>query len=220
MAPRTQADAPITITIPENATPGDHAGGIVALNTAIEATQKDGNVEIGVQRAVGARIYLRVAGPTRAALEVSDVKLEHDRGLLPWTGSGKGTVTYTVENTGNLRQSPAIDIQVNGLFGRDVDQANADGKVDLLPGQKVTLTQPIDGIGHLDHLTATVTVETTEGTTDSAETSTWIIPWLLIAMVLLLVVGAVYWWRRRRRLMRRGLEEAQLAPKITVPSPG
>lgn len=220
VAPLTQVDAPVTITIPENATPGDHAGGIVALNTAIEGTEKGENLEIGVQRAVGARVYLRVSGPTRAALEVSDVTLDHDRGWLPWTGSGKGTVTYTVENTGNLRQSPDIDIQVNGLFGRDVDQANADGKVDLLPGQKVTLTQPIDGIGHLDHLTATVTVETTEGTTDSAETSTWISPWLLIAVVLLLVVGAVYRWRRRRRLMRRGLEEAQLAPKLTVPSPG
>ena len=204
MAARTQTDAPITIRIPENATPGDHVGGIVALNTAIESTQPDGNVEIGVQRAVGARIYLRVSGPTRASLAVSDVKLEHDRGLLPWTGSGSGTVTYTIENIGNLRQTPAIDIQLNGLFGRDVDAAKADGKLDLLPGQKVTLTQKVSGIGHLDHLTATVTVETTEGVKDAADTGAWVIPWLAILVLVLLVAAAIAWWRRRRRAAPQG----------------
>lgn len=218
VAARTQTDAPITIRIPDNATPGDHVGGVVALNTAIESTQQDGNVEIGVQRAVGARIYLRVSGPTRASLAVSEVKFAHDRGLLPWTGSGSGTVTYSIENTGNLRQTPAIDIQLNGLFGRDVDDATADGTVDLLPGQKVTLTQKVDGVGHLDHLTATVTVGTTDGVTDAADTSTWIIPWLAIVVLVLLVAGAIAWWRRRRRLLRKGIENAAVAPRITVPS--
>lgn len=220
VAGRTVADVPITIRVPDNATPGDHIGGIVALNAAIESTQKDGNVEIGVQRAVGARIYLRVSGPTRAALSITGVTLDHDRGLLPWTGSGQGTVTYTIENTGNLRQAPMIDIQLDGLFGRDVDDAVLDGQVDLLPGQKVTLTQKVSGIGHLDHLTATVTVATEGGAEDKADTGAWVIPWLAMLVVLLLVVGAVVWWRRRRRLLRKGLEEAQLAPRITVPSHG
>ncbi len=101
-----------------------------------------------------------------------------------------------------------------------MDQANADGKVDLLPGQKVTLTQPIDGIGHLDHLTATVTVETTEGTTDSRRDEHVDHPVAAHRDGPAPGRRAVYWWRRRRRLMRTGLEEAQLAPKITVPSPG
>ncbi len=218
VAAQTQTDAPITITIPKNATPGDHVGGIVALNAAIESTQQNGDIEIGVQRAVGARIYLRVSGPTRAGLAVSDVSFSHDRGVLPWSGAGKGAVTYTVENTGNLRQTPDLALALTGLFGRGVDTASPEGKVDLLPGQKVTLTQQVEGIGHLNHLTAKVTVTTSEGAAHSADTSAWLIPWLFLIVVLLLIVGLIAWWRRRRLLLQRGLEDAQLAPQLIVPS--
>ena len=212
-------DAPVRIRVPENATPGDHVGGVVALNTAVEETQTQGNVEIGIQRAVGARIYLRVAGPTRAGIDrVTTSGSTDDRGRLPWTGDGEALVTYTLENTGNLRQTPDVDVLLEGLFGRELDRAETQGVVDLLPGQKVTLTQKMSGIGHLDHVTATVSVATPEGATDHASTSVWVIPWLLILALVLLGVGLFWYWRRRRTRVRKGLARAEQAPKITVPS--
>ena len=115
---RTQVDIPVTIRIPRNATPGDHVGAVVAMNVDVESTDTDeSGFEVGIQRAVGARMYVRVSGPTTPAVDVSDIRLEHDRGALPWSGSGKGTVSYTVENTGNVRLAPRAVIELSGMTG-------------------------------------------------------------------------------------------------------
>ena len=149
---------------------------------------------------------------------MDDVRLTEHRGGCRGPGDGEALVTYTLENTGNLRQTPDVDVLLEGLFGRELDRAETEGVVDLLPGQKVTLTQKMSGIGHLDHVTATVSVATPEGATDHASTSVWVIPWLLIVALVLLGVGLFWYWRRRRTMVRKGLARAEQAPKITVPS--
>ena len=64
LKPKASVNVPFTMTVPAGATPGDHVGGIVALNPVAtgEQTTADGAV-IQVQQAVGVRIYTRVKGP-------------------------------------------------------------------------------------------------------------------------------------------------------------
>ncbi|MBD3926744.1 DUF916 domain-containing protein [Nocardioides cavernae] len=218
VAGRTQADVPFTIKVPDNATPGDHVGGVVALNTAIEGTQDADDLKIGVQRAVGARLYLRVAGPVTPDVTVTEVGLDHERGWLPWTGSGNGTVTYTIENTGNVRLAPGTVIALTGLFGRELDTVRPEALVDLLPGQTVTLTEAVTGIGFLDRVTTSVSLEISEGVGDTGQTVSWVIPWLAMALLALLLVGAAWWWRRRRNERQRSFDSVRDAPLITVSS--
>src|SRR5205807_991078 len=56
-----RATVPFTLRVPEGAAPGDHPGALVALDEHID--NGDGSLALGVQRAVGARVYLRVGGP-------------------------------------------------------------------------------------------------------------------------------------------------------------
>ncbi|PJJ56357.1 uncharacterized protein DUF916 [Mumia flava] len=216
VAKKTQVDVPITIRIPDNATPGDHVGGIVALNGAVEGTTEADGLEVGLKRAVAARLYLRVSGPTMPAVEVTDIELEHDRGALGWTGSSSGTVSYTVTNTGNLRLSPQSVITLSGLPSRELDAVESAGVVDLLPGQSARLNAEVEGIGPFDRVTTTVTLTTAEGIGDVGETTTWVVPWVLIAVVLALLALGAWWWLHRRAERRRAFEALENAPTLTV----
>jgi WxL interacting protein linking bacterial and host surfaces len=216
LAGRTQVDVPFTLTVPKNATPGDHIGGVVAMNNAVEGTDDSSGVNIGIQRAVGARLYLRVAGPTTPGLAVSDVHLEADRGAMPWTGSGSGTVTYTVTNTGNVRLSPTATVTVSGA-GHEVDTVEEGALVDLLPGQQVNLSSTVEGIRWFDRLTTEVVVTSPEGATARDSDTVWLTPWSGIALGLLLLLGLGALVVRRRSALRRRMQAAEQAPVISVP---
>lgn len=218
VAPRTQVDVPFTIKVPDNATPGDHVGGVVAMNTQVEATEEGAGFAVGVQRAVAVRAYVRVSGTTTPGLAVDDVRLDTDRGMLPWSGEGDGEVTFTVENIGNLRLSPRSTVTVTGAGGRSVATVESDALVDLLPGQKVTLTVPVSGIAWADRLTTVVGVTTPEGATSEARDVSWLTPWPGLLGIALLLAAGVAALVRRRTALRRGLQAAERAPLITVPA--
>ena len=148
----------------------------------------------------------------------ADVRLEHDRGWLPWTGSGKGTVTYTVREHRQHSGSPLrARVELTGLFGRDIDKATAGALVDLLPGQTVTMTQAVERHRHPrpgHHLG-----DLGGGGGDQRQaspSSTWIVPWLLLALLLIVLAGGLWWWQRRRAEPRRGADAVEKAPRITV----
>ncbi len=213
---RTQVDVPVIVKIPRNAAPGDHVGGVVAMNVSVESTEKDAEgIEVGVQRAVGARMYVRVAGPTTPALEVENVTLQHDRGLMPWTGSGSGSVSYTVKNTGNVRLSPEAVVDLEGLSG-EIASFDGKGLTDLLPGETARVNQQVDGIPSFGKVTATVTVTTTDGPTDQAATSTWLVPWPALLVLLTLIAVALWLIRRHRDTGGRRVATAEDAPQLTV----
>lgn len=115
--PHSAVTVPYTLTVPADADPGDHPGALVALDERIAPGGK-GSVAVGVQRAVGARVYLRVHGPTVPALAVEDVTLDQDRPLVPGTRTSSALVSYTLHNRGNVTLNPKVVLKAQGLFGR------------------------------------------------------------------------------------------------------
>jgi hypothetical protein len=59
-------------------------------------------VGVGVDRRLGSRVYLRVSGALAPALQMSDVKIDHNGTLNPF-GDGSVRVSYVVTNVGNVR---------------------------------------------------------------------------------------------------------------------
>ncbi len=211
---RTQVDVPLKIRIPKNATPGDHVGGVVAMNVAVESQKETGAVDVGIQRAVGARAYVRVSGTISPGIEVSGVRVDHDRGALPWSGSGKGEVSWTVENTGNARLSPETTITVDGLGEKKV--ADIPKLVDLIPGQKIRVNEKISGISWIGSSDVTVKVDAGDGLVDSVTVSVWAVPWVGLLGGLLLLAALVALALRRSGVMQRKLKAAENAPKIEI----
>jgi hypothetical protein len=194
--PRTRNNIPFTITVPLNAAPGDHVGGIVALDD--EARGGNGqSVGIAVRRAKGVRIYVRVEGPVQPGVAVTDVQLAASGNPLaaPIDGPSRADASFVIVNTGNVTLRPRIAVKVTDLFGRVVYQDTVDGDNEILPGQRAQKNVPIDdlsGFGPRYRLTVTADDGTTTG---SGSGTAWVPPWLLLIAVLL-VVGAVVFWRR------------------------
>ncbi|MEU8763953.1 DUF916 domain-containing protein [Streptomyces sp. NPDC048659] len=196
--PHSAVTVPYTLTVPADAEPGDHPGAVVALDERI-AKGSGGSVALGVQRAVGARVYLRVGGPTVPALGVEDVTLRQDRPLVPGAGTSTAVVSYTLHNRGNVTLSPRVALKAQGLFGRtllarDLDRLPAE----LLPRQKIRLTERWTGSPQLDWGELTLTA-TAKGVRESAGVSFLALPWLPLAVLVAGGTAGVLGLRIRRR---------------------
>ncbi|MEU9144879.1 hypothetical protein [Streptomyces sp. NPDC048349] len=154
--PRTRAVVPFTLTVPPGSPPGDHPAAVVAA---------EGGHEVGV------RVHLRVSGPALAALTVEDVAV---RGRGP-----SAVVAYTLVNRGNVALAPDLALRAEGLFGDVPGRTGRALPVELLPGQRVELTEPWPGAPALDRVRVTLTVSAPGGARAVASGSRWLVPWNL-----------------------------------------
>ncbi|HET6858898.1 MAG TPA: hypothetical protein VFH94_17635 [Streptomyces sp.] len=184
--PRTRAEVPFSVTVPPGATPGDHPGAVVVS---------------GGGREVGVRIHLRVSGPTLAALTVEDVKVGE---------SGDGAIVrYALVNRGNTALTPRLALRADGVFGELLRRDARALPVELLPGQRVELTEPWPEVPDLDRAHVRLTVTAAGGAHGEATAARTFVPWSAVAgagLALLAAGGAAARLVRRRR--RPGPETA------------
>ncbi|MCC0097845.1 hypothetical protein K7B10_24325 [Streptomyces flavotricini] len=152
--PRTRAVVPFTVTLPPASLPGDHPAAVIAA--------ADG-------REVGVRVHLRVGGPTLAALTVEDVSVR-GRGA-------RAVVAYTLVNRGNVALAPELALRAEGLFGEVPGRTARALPVELLPGQRVSLTEPWPGAPVLDDVDLTLTVTAPGAAPATATASARFVPW-------------------------------------------
>jgi Bacterial protein of unknown function (DUF916) len=142
VAPDRAVTIPITITIPQDATPGDHTGGILAASAALSSGEGGGSVLL--DRRTGTRLFIRVAGPIRAELAVENLSSKYAGSPNPLGGSSE--VTYRIQNRGNIRLSGTHFVKVEGPFGLGTSTSTPVEFPLLLPGQGVDVTAQIDRI--------------------------------------------------------------------------
>ncbi|WP_042375326.1 COG1470 family protein [Streptacidiphilus neutrinimicus] len=215
--PRTRADIPFSLTIPTTAEPGDHPGAIVAIETDVEATTQQGGLAVGIERAVGARIYLHVTGHAVPALSVDAVSVQHSAPLVPGFGANRGTLHYTLTNHGNVTLHPSVEVSETGWFGSVYHRPPTGSGIELLPGQSVQLTLALPAQPQFGGVS--VTVKASDGGTAAQGQGGYLaVPWLLVAVVLLLLVAVGVWLRLRakgrrphRAGRRRSPEPAEVA---------
>ncbi|MFF3611537.1 WxL protein peptidoglycan domain-containing protein [Streptomyces sp. NPDC002580] len=198
------AEIPFTLTVPSDATPGAHVGGIVALNNAVEQAGRDAGVDLGIQRAIAVRVQLTVAGPLTPGVTVRDVRLAHRPSGVPFR-SGRATLRYTVVNTGNTVVRPTARPRVTGLFGRTLKTFRAARLPVLLPGQSTVMTVAWSDPPPLDFADTSVRVNAKGVPGASAESGSVLLAWATLAALLAalaLLALALSRVRRRRRVLR------------------
>lgn len=214
--PKGRKDVPFSVKVPADATPGDHVGGIVALNTAVEGVQKEGKVQVGVKRQVGARLYFRVPGPVTPGLSVEDVKVSRAAPLLPWVKDARAKITYSLVNRGNVVVEPKVTVSAEGLFGRTVlDRPARELKLVLLPGQRIELTEEWADAPQSDWVTVHITAGASAYPDLVSESATdfLAVPWPALGSVLVLA-GAAIALRVVRRRRRDGSERPESVPDL------
>ena len=204
---------PFTLSVPANATPGDHTGGIV---TSLVTDGTGG--QVSVDRRLGSRVYIRVAGDLAPALTVTDVSVVYDGTLNPAAG-GTATVTYTVTNVGNARLKAHQAVRVSGPLGLLGAAATPGDLPELLPGNSVTRTEQVTGVPPTVRSNVEVALDPYDSVSDgsapfattSGTAATWSPPWgqlLVLLVVAALVVAAVLLRRRRRAAVQTAIDTA------------
>jgi hypothetical protein len=210
-----------SVSVPTNASPGDHAGGITV---ALTAKGTGSGVSENLVQRVGYRVYVRVSGAVHPNLSIQNLTATYNGGAFanPLSGSGSVTVKYRVYNSGNATLGAKQTIAVKPTRGSAQTVVSATQSVStpkgalldvplLLPGSFIDVTQVIKGVtpGYKVNIKVTLTPVVPLGQSDpsagpfTASTSIWAITWLpvtAIGVLLLLGLGFGLWrWRLRRR---------------------
>jgi hypothetical protein len=180
-------DVPFELAVPEDATPGDHAGGIVAASVVPDAAVTPDGGRVAVVREVGVRVYARVTGRTVKRASVSSIRVQRVEPVIPFvTGRGRTTIDFEVRNTGNARLDLTSDVEVTDVLGRTIKRFPRARMPDLLPDAVVPVHLSWNAAPPVGRVTAHVTL-TAPGVHAASSTSTWAAPWAPAAVV---VVGA------------------------------
>ncbi len=213
---------PFSVSVPDDAPPGDYAAGIVA---AMRVESAEGVV---TERRLGARILLRVSGDLAPALSVTDVSITYDTPVNPLAADA-ADVTFTVTNEGNTRLAAEATVTVTGPFGIAPLRVGSGALSELLPGSSLEHTVRVADVRALVLLTADVTVDAavvarpgddpdalpSVAAQDGAAT-TVAVPWsaLAVLVALLALVGWRVAARRRRRRQHRAEIDAAVAAAL------
>lgn len=211
---------PFTIAVPQQATPGDHTGGMIAA-VAIPHRNDKGQTVLQYQR-IAVPMELRVSGAMHAGVQVQSISGGFNDSLNPF-GNGSATISYTVANAGNVRQSGSAVVSISGAFGQSAT-LKAVKLPTVLPGDSVRLSVTIGGLFPVGPMTTHVTVTPgwpprtpalpTPAPPTSGSGSLFAMPWSLVGLIVLLVAIGVGLWRLLRwRGREHRLEVAAAAAK-------
>jgi hypothetical protein len=159
-----------------------------------------------------------------AALQVQSVSTGFSDPLNPF-GTGTATVSYSIVNTGNVRQEAAQTVTVTGPFGQKVVVHPAQ-LATILPGDSIRVTAQAPGLFPAGPMTANVGVKAGWPTDTiasghlaadiNANASLFAFPWTLLGLVLLLVaIGVGVWFYLRWRARLRRAELASVAARAS-----
>jgi len=197
------AVVPFTITVPPDATPGDHPAGIAATVTSSGGT-------VAIESRVGFRVMMRVTGTVTAALGVEGVTAAYRQSWNPFSG-GTMRVRWTATNTGNVAVTGTATVTVAGPFGLGSRRVTVDAG-ELLPGGSRAVETRVGGVWAWGPLRTTVEATPTLRDGDpagvaiaagTAAVTVWSGPWPQLALAALLAALVVAYRLVRRRRRRR-----------------
>ena len=220
---------PFLASIPADAAPGDHVGGVIA-SLQVTSKNKEG-VKITLDQRIGLRTYFQLTGEAVPGLKVENLTATFDDQNDP-LGRGVFTVSYDVHNTGQLRLDATQELSVDRFMIRPLTAQPAPLS-DILPGSRIRVTQVFPNAFGLGPATARVTLHPTPVDEDyaqaipdaTAELGFWAWPWVLLAIVaglLLLIISTWLFrrWRKRRArnalLARAGRSRARLPAPVSL----
>lgn len=215
---------PFTVTVPRNATPGDHPAGIAA--SLMSVRQGPGGANIGIESRVGFRVMTRVTGELNPSTAIDDIQTSYALSWNPFE-SGSLEVTYDAVNDGNTHLSVDAGVRAAGRTEQSRSSNGRPGMTELLPGDRRTLLTTITKVWPLGVITGKVTLAPTAAEGDTAVATqpvtknfvAWAIPWpQLIILAGLVLIAAGFWrGRRQRRQLERKLAQAQADTQAALP---
>ena len=223
LAPGTQATIPIRITVPPDASPGDHVGAVLA--SSVSTFDNGDGPTIDVDRRTGTRLYIQVDGPLNPQLAVANLSTEYSHAANSLAGSA--TVTFTLENRGNVRLGGRPTVSISGPFGLAERSVTLDGIPELLPGESVELSAELADVPALFLATTMVRIEPIDPSESGAagqvaatvsRDRVFAPPITFLILLLMALIGMRGWLAVRRHRKQALALQASLADAEAVPA--
>ncbi|MBD8205842.1 MULTISPECIES: COG1470 family protein [unclassified Microbacterium] len=201
---------PFEVSVPANATPGDHPAGVAA-------GIRTGDGVVGVESRVGFRVMTRVRGELAPALTVTEQSATYTPSWNPFL-PGSLAVTATVVNSGNTRLAAQPTVHASGLLGVLGTHGALAELPELAPGESRMITAMLADVWptFVTDVRTDVVPRSIDGSgpvaTASADTRITTMPFsqLVVGLCLVLAATLLLWGRRRRRrALQRMLDDAR-----------
>lgn len=201
LGPGAQADVGFTVTVPADATPGDHSAGLIT------SFRGGGTATVDVDRRLATRITVRVAGELAPAVEVTDVEANYRASWNPFE-PGAVVLAYRVKNAGNTLVTGVDASAATGPFGAFGTTNEPVLLPEIIPGSTIEIEREL-AMAPWGWVSGSVVVEPeaigigARGLASVVHDYTLVaVPWTLLlalALVALAVVTLVVLARRRAR---------------------
>lgn len=200
LQPGEQTDIAFTITVPDDASPGDHSAGLLT------SYRSGGEGEtLSVDRRLGTRITLRVSGELQPAVSLEGVETSYSAGWNPFA-PGELVISYEATNTGNTLLAGTDASSTTALFGLVDSSPEPLALPEVIPGSTIEVTRVIS-VAPWGWLTGSITLypeavgygaQALEPV--AVEYSVAAVPWPLLGVIVVIaLVAALAWWLAARR---------------------
>lgn len=146
LAPGERRALGFTVRVPDDAEPGDHAGGVVVTSGSRARMRSGQGLAVRVVERIGLRVYVTVAGERDSAVAIDGLRARAVGGdrVQQLAGLQGGVdVDFTVRNSGNV-QHERLTGEVEILDGDDVAAAAPVDLGTMLPGAERPVSVSLD----------------------------------------------------------------------------
>ncbi|THJ67136.1 hypothetical protein E8P82_06785 [Arthrobacter echini] len=221
-----EVTVPFTVTVPADASPGDHPAGVSA--SIFSSGTTDGGAAVGIESRVGFRVMTRVSGDFVPDLTAKVAA----RYSMSWNPFRPGTVNvdYALQNAGNIRLGISPEIIVEMVFGAGLTSVSAPKIAEIAPGEVSRASVEVNNIWPLAVLHVSIRAEgrpvldaeSTDPVQVQETVSVVAVPWpQLITLIIAagIIVMFIVTRRRQRKAIAAQLEQARAEGRREASAP-
>lgn len=197
LKPTQQEVIKVTLTVPDDASPGGHYGVIRFTGTPPEVDSS----AVSLSASIGALVLVTVSGDIQESTSVAEIYTSQNNERRSLFEYGPVTINTRVQNDGNVHNQPSGNIVVSNMFGQTVDtlKFNENGG-NVLPKSIRRFENTLQKRLMLGRykIQADI-VYGVENQIISSSATFWVIPYKLIAIGLAIIAAFVISIRRYNR---------------------
>ncbi|MCB9823027.1 hypothetical protein H6800_02025 [Candidatus Nomurabacteria bacterium] len=188
IAPKEQQVVEVVMNVPANASPGGHYG-VIRFSAAAPEVKDTG---VSLSASIGSLVLVKVSGDIQESATVEQFGVSKNDKSGSFFESGPLTIFERIKNTGNVHFQPTGTVTVKNFRGTEIAKlkVNQNGG-NVLPDSVRKFEQELNKSNLFGRYTATMDISYGNNQRLTKDTSFWVIPYRLIAMIIGAVVLAV-----------------------------
>lgn len=197
LEPGERVSIPITIDVPENASPGGHYGVI-----RFTARTPEGDRAVALSASVGTLFLVNVSGDVQEDLDLIETGTSKDGEDGTFFQSGPVSVYTRFQNVGNTHTKPFGNVMIKNMFGQVIEEFEVNpNRANVLPDSVRRFENQLSDGFYFGRYTVEGALAYGNGNGDilDAQTTFWVLPIGIIAGGLAAIVALFFGGRAALR---------------------